>query len=107
MAPQARESRPSGGGSSDHVDDATAPIVLRDALARLADAMGWMDVGEQIGYRKGHIVGFDLGYAAGRHDERTEAEAELSAELDAHNRWIARTIPQAVEARARRVRVSA
>lgn len=66
-----------------------------------------MDVGHLLGFNAGHVVGWDRGFEAGRLDERTAADAAHSAELDEHNRWIARTIPAAVEARARRVAVSA
>ncbi|CAN5121102.1 hypothetical protein BH11ACT1_BH11ACT1_19320 [soil metagenome] len=66
-----------------------------------------MDVGQLLGFNAGHVVGFDVGFNAGRVVERAETDAAHSAELDAHNKWIARTIPQAVEARARRVAVHA
>ena len=65
-----------------------------------------LDVGQSLGERAGHIAGYDFGYLDGRQDERTEAEAAHSAALDSHNRWIARTIPAAVDARQCRLAVT-
>ena len=66
-----------------------------------------MDVGHSLGFNVGHVVGWDLGFEAGRRDALAEVDAGHSAELDAHGKWIARTIPQAVDARAYRAAVVA
>lgn len=83
-----------------------SPLPVTDA-AWLAGFNAAWPVADQLGFNRGHIAGWDFGFEAGRLDERTTADAAHSAELDAHNRWIARTIPAAVETRARRVAVSA
>lgn len=53
MGPQTREMRPARGASSNHVDDATTPIVLRDALTGLTEAMGWYEAGIILGVTMG------------------------------------------------------
>lgn len=85
------------------------PMVVAHAVDRawFDGYSSGMDVGEMIGFNAGHVVGWDAGFDAGRRDALAEVDAAHSAELDAHGKWIARTIPQAVEARARRVAVSA
>ncbi len=49
-APRERESRPGGGGSSLH---AARPIVLRDAIAALADELDWYESGVMRGIEMG------------------------------------------------------
>jgi hypothetical protein len=82
-----------------------SPLSVPDA-AWLDGLSTGLDIGQSLGERAGHMAGYDVGFLDGRQHERAEAEAEHSAELDACNRWIARVIPAAVEARARRVGVS-
>ena len=115
-SPREREQRP----TMEALDPENQPgglttiLPSRPAIVMHAVDRAWfdgyssgMDVGHSLGFNAGHVVGWDLGFEAGRHDALAEADAAQAAELDVHNRWIARTIPQAVEARARRAAVSA